>query len=173
MSDRVPLSPEMVESLCTRVDASPLQEEDRRIIKAVMRDYLLLGQAFIHKADTIHKLLRMIFGPSTEKAAKILPDFSQPKGEKPKPKGHGRKEAASYTGEKIAISHTLKTGDVCPECAQGKVYPTAPGVTPAAHPSMHAYGSRRSSGVISVERYSPQSCLMEHGRKNTMQKQAP
>ena len=57
MSDRVPLSTEMVESICARVDASPLPEHDRTLIKAVMRDYLRLGQAFIEKSDSIHRLL--------------------------------------------------------------------------------------------------------------------
>ena len=47
MSDHVALSTEMVESICARVDESPLPEQERTVIKATMRDYLRLGQAFI------------------------------------------------------------------------------------------------------------------------------
>jgi transposase len=132
MSDRVPLTSELVEAICARVDASSLPEHDRTIIKACMRDYLLLGHAFIEKSHSIHRLLRMIFGTKTEKAANVIPDLpKKPKGEKHPPGGHGRNGAASYTGgKKVTVSHaSLESGDVCPECHKGKVYPTAPGVT--------------------------------------------
>jgi len=132
MSDRIPLSAEMVESICARVDASPLPEQDRMVIKATMRDYLRLGQAFIEKSDSINRLLRMIFG-TTEKASKIIPELkkmARPQKDE-KPKGHGRNGASSYTGgRKVTVPHTLlKSGDACPGCHKGKVYPTAPGVT--------------------------------------------
>jgi transposase len=132
MSDRVTLSTEMVESICARVDASPLPEQDRTVIKATMRDYLRLGQAFIEKSDSIHRLLRMIFG-TTEKTAKIIPEFKKRTGPRKdeKPKGHGRNGASSYTGgRKVTVPHAcLRKGDICPGCEKGKVYPTAPGVT--------------------------------------------
>jgi transposase len=132
MSDRVPLTSELVEAICARVDTSSLPEHDRTIIKVCMRDYLLLGHAFVEKSHSIHKLLRMIFGRKTEKASKVIPDLCRkPKSEKPRPRGHGKNGAASYTGgRKVTVSHaSLKSGDVCPECQKGKVYPTAPGVT--------------------------------------------
>jgi len=132
MSDRVPLTSELVEAICSRVDASPLPKEDRSIIKAVLRDYLLVGQTFIEKSHTIQKLLRMLFGAKTEKAVTLIPDRrTKPKGEKPAPRGHGRNGAQSYTaGRKVTVSHdVLKSGDVCPGCHKGKVYPTPPGVT--------------------------------------------
>jgi transposase len=132
MSDRVPLSTEMVESICARVDESPLPEHDRTLIKAVMRDYLRLGLAFIEKSDSIHRLLKMIFG-TTEKASKIIPELTKTSDSKKdeKPKGHGRNGASSYAGgRKVTVLHTLlKKGDACPGCRKGKVYPTAPGVT--------------------------------------------
>jgi transposase len=132
MSDRVPLTSELVEAICARVDGSSLPEHDRTIIKACMRDYLLLGHAFMEKSHSIHKLLRMIFGTKTEKAEKVIPDLpKKPKGEKPPPRGHGRNGALSYTGgRKVTVSHgLLKSGDVCPGCQKGKIYPTVPGVT--------------------------------------------
>jgi hypothetical protein len=69
----------------------------------------------------------MIFGAKTEKAHTILPD--KPKEKKTKPKGHGRNSALAYTGsEKVAVPHTLKKGDRCPDCGKGKVYAVVPGV---------------------------------------------
>jgi hypothetical protein len=57
MSDRVPLSAEMVESMCARIDASNLPEQDRPIVKAALRDYVRLGQTFLEKSDSINRLL--------------------------------------------------------------------------------------------------------------------
>jgi transposase len=132
MIDRLVLTRELVEELCTRVDRSSLPEPDRTVIKACIRYCFALGEAYIEKSHIIHKLLRMIFGAKTEKAATVIPDLrTKPKGEKPAPKGHGRNGAQSYTGgRKVTVSHgALKSGDPCPGCHKGKVYPTAPGVT--------------------------------------------
>jgi transposase len=74
----------------------------------------------------------MIFGAKTEKAKKLIPDLrKKPDSEKPTPRGHGRNGAASYVGgRKVTVAHNLlKSGDLCPGCHKGKVYPTAPGVT--------------------------------------------
>jgi len=40
-------------------------------------------------------------------------------------KGHGYNGASSYTGaQKVAVAHpTMKPGDACPGCLNGKVYP--------------------------------------------------
>lgn len=46
------------------------------------------------------------------------------KPERKKPNGHGRNGAGVYKGaNKIIVPHaSLKTGDPCPDCAEGKVY---------------------------------------------------
>jgi len=128
--DRVRLTSELVEAICARVDESPLPEQDRTIIKAALRDYLRLGQAFIEKSHSIRRLLRMIFG-TTEKASKIIPELKKMARPQKKPRGHGRNGALSYKGgRKVTVSHaSLKKGDTCPECQKGKVYPTTSGVT--------------------------------------------
>ena len=109
MSDRVVLTAGMVESICARVDASPLPEHDRTIIKAVMRDYLLLGRAFIEKSHSISRLLKMIFGAATEKAHTVL-DMPKVKKEKGKPKGHGRKSASSlYRSKKDHRTRSIES----------------------------------------------------------------
>ncbi|MGD9579046.1 MAG: transposase [Syntrophorhabdus sp.] len=131
MNDRVPVSACMVKSICARVEASPLPEQDRTIIKAVMQDYLLLGQAFTEKSHSVSRLLKMIFGAKTEKADKVLNRPPKPEGVKIKPEGHGRNGACAYTGSrKVTVPHTaLRSGDICPGCEKGKVYPSTPGVT--------------------------------------------
>jgi len=131
MSD-LPLSPEMVEAICARVDESNLPEQDRAIIKGSLRDHVRLGQAYLEKSDSVHRLLRMIFG-TTEKASTIIPELKKmthPRKDE-KPRGHGRNGASSYTGgARVTISHaSLKKGDLCPECQKGKIYPTDAGVT--------------------------------------------
>jgi transposase len=97
----------------------------------MMEGYVLLGRAVKEKSDSIHRLLRMIFG-TTERASKIIPELREMKKPKKneKPRGHGRNAASSYTGAKKEIlSHpSLKRGDLCPECRKGKVYPTDAGV---------------------------------------------
>jgi len=129
MSDRVVLNAEMVESISAQVDASPLPERDRTIIKAVMRDYLILGQAFIEKSHSVSRLLKMFFGAATEKAHTVF-DVPKVKKERGRPRGHGRKSAAAYTGgRKVSVPNVLKAGDVCPQCEKGKVYPAGAGVT--------------------------------------------
>jgi transposase len=121
----------MVKSICARVEASPLPEQDRTIIKAVMQDYLLLGQAFTEKSHSVSRLLKMIFGAKTEKADKVLNRPPKPEGVKIKPEGHGRNGACAYTGSrKVTVPHiALRSGDICPGCEKGKVYPSTPGVT--------------------------------------------
>jgi len=48
----------------------------------------------------------------------------EPQIDKPKRKGHGRRGSKEYTGAKrCKVDHaTLKHGDPCPECGDGKVY---------------------------------------------------
>lgn len=132
MNDRLPLSPEMAEAICARVDVSDLPEQDRQIIKGSLRDHVRLGQAYLRKIDSVRRLLRMIFGAKTEKASIIIPELKKmasPK--KDAPRGHGRSAASSYTGGKReTLPHpSLEKGDLCPECQKGRVYPTDAGVT--------------------------------------------
>jgi len=132
MTDRLSLTRELVEELCARVERSNLPDADRTIVKACLRHCLALGEAYTEKTHTIQRLLKMIFGAKTEKADKILTDFpKKPNKEKPPSRGHGRLGAASYTGgKKVTVAHTaLNSGDCCPECGRGKLYPTTPGVT--------------------------------------------
>lgn len=133
------LTTEEIEGLIRRLDTEALRVDDLATIRAIMKTYLLVIQALKDKKATIKKLLRMLFGVRTEKAVTVLAGIASSgkalegegaeagKESGQKRRGHGRNGASAYTGaEKIAVPHpTMKTGDMCPECDKGKVYPQA------------------------------------------------
>jgi transposase len=134
---RIDLKPADVEALLQRVEKGALQEGDYEIIKAMVETIGLLSQSLDDKATAIKRLLRMIFGATTETMEKVLKNRSKlaeaikDKTEPVKQNGHGKNGAADYIGaERIPVSNeTLKAGDPCPECPKGKVYPIkTPGV---------------------------------------------
>jgi transposase len=76
----------------------------------------------------LHALAGMLPQPrSTEKTSAVLPqpETPAPENDAEPARGHGRNGAESYTGaKKVAVPHpTLHTGDACPGCRRGKVYP--------------------------------------------------
>jgi transposase len=92
-----------------------------------------------HQA-TLEKLRRLLCHSSIEKTKTVLKQAGIETGEKKhktpdtpksKPPGHGRNGAAAYRGaRKVEVPHaSLKSGDPCPDCQRGKVYPQRdPGV---------------------------------------------
>jgi transposase len=135
---QIDLTAEEIEGLIQRLDTETLRGDDLPTIKAIIRTYLLVVQTVQEKKATIKKLLSMLFGAKTEKAKTVLAKIgSSGKGTETsakageKPRGHGRNGSSAYTGaERIPVSHpTMKTGDKCPGCERGKVYPQVePGV---------------------------------------------
>ncbi|MCP4420659.1 MAG: IS66 family transposase, partial [Chloroflexi bacterium] len=133
---RIDLNLEQVDELLKRVKTGCLQDGDYEIIKAMVQTIELLCQCVDEKATSIRRLLRMLFGPSTEKLKNVIKDketsdsskstqqHTTDKNNKPKPKGHGRNAAADYTGaELIKVDHaTLKPKDNCPGCLKGILY---------------------------------------------------
>ncbi len=125
---RIDLNLEQVDDLLKRVESGCLQDGDYQLIKAMVD--------VDEKATSIRRLLRMLFGPRTEKLKNVIKDkeksdsskSKQPhttdKSNKPKPKGHGRNAAADYTGaEQIKVPHaTLMPKDNCPGCLKGILY---------------------------------------------------
>src|ERR1700676_4607118 len=78
--------------------------------------------------EALHALAGMMPQPrSTEKTKTVLeqPPTPEPKNDAESAQGHGRNGASSYTGaKKVVVPHpTLHTGDHCPGCEKGKVYP--------------------------------------------------
>lgn len=124
---RIDLKPEQIEALLERVKSGSLQEGDYEIIKAMSETIEFLSQMSEEKAASIKRLLKMMFGASTEKTDTVT-QKPKPGGGNTKPKskkkGHGRNGAADYTGaEKTTIAHgALKHKDPCPACLKGKVY---------------------------------------------------
>ena len=134
---RIDLNLEQVDELLKRLKAV-LPPEDYEIIKAMAETIHLLSQSVDQKATSIRRLLRMLFGPRTEKLKNVINDeqkeksgsskseqkITTDKDNKPKPKGHGRNAAADYTAaEQIKVAHTtLKPKDNCPGCLKGIVY---------------------------------------------------
>jgi transposase len=129
---RIDLSQKELDALIQRVEGGTLSDKDREIIKAMAETISILSRAVDEKTSSIRRLLKMIFGSSTEKTEKVLND--QNKGnvspeksvnqDKVKPKGHGRNGAESYKGaDKVKIEHdTLKVKEKCPKCLRGKLY---------------------------------------------------
>jgi len=133
---RIDLNLEQVDALLKRVKTGCLQDGDYEIIKAMVETIELLSQCVDEKATSIQRLLRMLFGPRTEKLKNVIKDeeksdslkskqqHTTDKSNKPKPKGHGRNAAADYTGaQQIKVPHaTLKPQDECPGCLEGILY---------------------------------------------------
>ena len=113
-----------------------LGEEDYQKLQQGLRALSYLTERISDQDTTITQLRALLVKPRTEKTSKALeqagikppPQSNSPphpnQHKKPKP-GHGRHGAAAYQGaERIKIAHgSLKSGDHCPECWQGKVYP--------------------------------------------------
>jgi len=119
--ERIELDIKQVEDLLKRAK-EVLPPEDYEIIKAMADTIYLLSQSVDKKAASIRRLLRMLFGATTEKIEKAA-RRRKTSGGKPA-KGHGRKAAKDYSAaEKVAVQHaSLKPGDDCPECEKGKLY---------------------------------------------------
>lgn len=124
---QIELSAGELAALIQRIKARELLEDDYKALAAMGETIELLSHTVNDKAASIKRLLKMLFGASSEKTENILkkPKPARPKtGAKKKIKGHGRNGAADYTGaEKIHIAHSqLKHKDPCPACLKGKVY---------------------------------------------------
>jgi hypothetical protein len=139
---------EELEAILQRTESAPLSAHDREILRAAIVSFAWLTEQLQKKNVSLARL-RQLFGLSTsEKAKDVLGQKEQASDEaknnealdgtstgdigetsvegeeKEKPKGHGRNGADDYTGaERIYTPHeSLKPGDRCPECEDGKVY---------------------------------------------------
>jgi transposase len=99
--------------------------EDYRIIEGVLSALAELVDGVQEDSMTMRKLRLMLFGPKTEKTARVCagPESSAPRSPAPRRKrpGHGRRKARDYTGAHwIQVAHPrFKPGDRCPGCSQG------------------------------------------------------
>lgn len=136
MPRRIDLTQEQLEELLERAGRGQLVEGDIETIRAMAETIRFLRQILEEKRHSIGRLLRMLFGPSTEKKKNLLPDAQDeaheaqpgapvPQSSPPPRKGHGRNGADAYTNARdIFVEHPdLKPGDPCPvRGCRGKVY---------------------------------------------------
>jgi transposase len=106
-------------------------DELDRIIDAAMREPLNEKDGRTLKTAVHAMAERLVRRRSTEKTSAVLETkttsatgTATPEPEQSRPAGHGRNPADAFTGaEKVRVKHAqLKSGDVCPECREGKVY---------------------------------------------------
>jgi transposase len=155
---RMDLTYEQIDELLDRVKHNRLIEGDYDTIKAMADTIRFLTEAMEEKRHSIGRLLRLLFGPSTEKMKNLMPDEAEAKGksemdhgspalQEPAPrkrKGHGRNGADAYrSAQDIFVPHPhLRPGDPCPvRGCRGKVYESlAPAVFVriVGHPPFHA-----------------------------------
>ena len=115
MRPRVEINLPELDAVLDRARREPLSEPDYRKLKTAL--HALAGLAT--PARTTEKTKSVT--PESENASS---SEKNPTEKKPPQPGHGRNGAAAFTGaQKVAIPHpSLKTGDACPGCRQGKVY---------------------------------------------------
>src|SRR4051794_35430039 len=115
MRARVEINLPELDAVLDRARREPLSEPDYQKLKTTL--HTLAGLAA--PARTTEKTKAVL--PEAESASS---SEDKPTEKKPRPPGHGRNGAVAFTGaKKVVISHpSLKTGDACPSCQQGKVY---------------------------------------------------
>jgi transposase len=106
-------------------------EELDRIIDGAMREPLNENDGRTLKTAVHAMAARLVRRRNTEKTSAVLePKTTSGTGTATSepgqsgPAGHGRNPATAFTGaERVRVKHAqLKSGDVCPECREGKVY---------------------------------------------------
>ena len=144
---RIDVKPEELEAFLKRVETRQLRDEDYALIRVLVDTFNSLQRAVQEKGASVKRLLRWIFGSSTESSKNILkksddddddekPDTNSAggnlKSSSTKPAGgHGRHSSAAYTGaNRHPVSHQqLVIGSHCPRCPKGKLYHRSQPVT--------------------------------------------
>ena len=125
-----------LEALLERAKAGPLSEVDYATLKAALATLGYLTELLEDRTTTLQRLRHLLFGARTETTRTVLPSApaaeegtaASPTGDAraaaPRP-GHGRNGVPTYAGaQQVKVPHaTFQTGDRCPECRKGKVYP--------------------------------------------------
>lgn len=108
-----------------KLEKRELSEADCEQLKALIDLLRFLGTHYQQAKISMQRVLKMIFGSRTEKTDAVLKrngaQESNPAGEKPKRKGHGRLGADRYPGaERVHVAHELlRPGQKCPDCLKG------------------------------------------------------
>ena len=104
-----------------------LDPDDFNLLSSLVQALLFLEKLVKSKSEVIVKLLRLMFGASSETSQQILKKDPRQTDSKTARKGHGRKGACSYTGaSRVSVAHPdLKHGQICPDCLRGRLYKMA------------------------------------------------
>jgi transposase len=107
-----------VDELDRIIDAAmrePLNENDGRILKTAVH---AMAERLVHRRNT--EKTSAVLEPKTTTDTGTATTAPGQSGVA----GHGRNPATAFTGaERVCVKHAqLKSGDVCPECREGKVY---------------------------------------------------
>ena len=112
MRQRVDVNLDELDQIIDRSTRAPLSESEGQKLKTALH---AMAERLVRKRNT-------------EKTSAVLPPNSAPPGKPDASEsaatGHGRNRAAAFGGaNKVTVAHpTLRPGDQCPECCQGKVY---------------------------------------------------
>jgi transposase len=136
------VSTEELETLLERARQQPLEPDGYEKLKAAIRTLGYITELLENRDATLETLRRLLCQASTEKTEEVLQRAGAEVDEKhhkpadqhagrTAPCGHGRNGSAAYRGAcRVQIRHAqLASGDQCPDCERGKVYPQrGPGV---------------------------------------------
>lgn len=130
--DHIQLNPEELASIEARLKSRRLEEGDFDLLLRILKFLVTLQTLLATRRLGLMALLRKIFGLKTELKSGTARDKigKNPKsGNTASPKA-GRNGRDDYPGaRKIACSHeTLKVGDLCPSCQEGKLTEVEPSV---------------------------------------------
>ena len=130
--ETIDVSIQELEALVDGARCQPLSVDDYRKLRGVVETLGEMARLLADKDATLRQLRQMLLKPATTEKTRVVleragvkPEPDEQAKPKNKRKGHGRKPASKFEGaEKVNVAHpTLKTGDSCPECLKGKVYP--------------------------------------------------
>ena len=157
-----------LENILQRAEAQQFNGKDYETAKTVLRSYVHLLALLKDEKVKVGRLRKLLFGASTEKTESVLGEQaeseceseseSESEGEttsanaseenaeqntsKPPRPGHGRNGADAFGGgDQVEVPHeSLQPGDACPECRNGTLYDTKPGVLVriVARPPLHS-----------------------------------
>ena len=145
-AETIDVSIQELEALVDRTLQELMDQEGHRKLRGAIATLGEMARLLADKETTLQQLRELLLkSATTEKTRAVLgrtgmpaepnqPESGEGKaeaggkaegGKKKKKKGHGRNPASAFPGaRKVRVPHpTMKTGDRCPECEKGKVYP--------------------------------------------------
>ena len=102
---------------------------DAAAVRGMAAKVRCLEEELRRKGTSIQRLRELAFGAPTETTRNLFPDKAKAQGKAKEPKppkpGHGPKGSTAFPmALRVKVPHaTLKAGDCCPECPNGRLYP--------------------------------------------------